>query len=77
MSKEESQPSKILLSRKDLNLLGIGISNSSLLRWEANDRFPRRIRMSGNSVAWIKSEIDEWLEARKAEREHWYYADAK
>ena len=69
------QNDKVLLSRNDLKALGINVSNSSLLRWEQVGRFPRRIRMAGTTVAWLKTEVDEWLEARAEEREHHVYAD--
>lgn len=68
---------QVLLSRADLKLLGIKVSNSSLLRWEFAGRFPRRIRMSGTSVAWLKSEVEEWLLERAAERATWHYADTE
>lgn len=67
---------QVLLSRQDLKNLGVTVSNTSLLRWEQNGRFPRRIRMAGTTVAWLKSEIDEWLEARADERKQHVYADA-
>ena len=66
---------QIVLSRDDLSRLGIRVSNSSLLRWEAAGRFPRRIRMAGTSVAWIKAEVDAWIEARAEERSRHIYAD--
>lgn len=66
---------QIVLNRRDLKRLGIKVSNSSLLRWEHAGRFPRRIRMAGTSVAWLKSEVDAWFEARAAERAGHHYAD--
>lgn len=69
------QNEKVLLSRSDLKALGITVSNSSLLRWEQVGRFPRRIRMAGTTVAWIKAEVDGWLDARAEERKHHVYAD--
>ena len=69
------QNNKILLSRDDLKALGIKVSNSSLLRWEKLGRFPRRIKMAGTSVAWLKSELDTWLEERAEERSRTHYAD--
>ena len=42
-----------LANRADLARFGIKVSNSTLLRWEAAGRFPRRIRMAGTSVAWL------------------------
>ena len=67
----------IVLARNDLKRLGIKVSNTSLLRWEALGRFPRRIRMAGCSVAWLASEVDAWLEQRAAERAQHHYVDAK
>ena len=66
---------RILLNRADLKRLGISVSNSSLLRWEHADRFPRRIRMAGTSVAWLKAEVEAWLSARANERANHHYAD--
>lgn len=66
---------QVVLSRNDLKRLGINVSNSTLLRWEHLGRFPRRIRMAGTSVAWLKSEVDEWLSDRAKERSSHHYAD--
>lgn len=65
----------VLASRADLKRLCISVSNSTLLRWEARGRFPRRIRMAGTSVAWLLSEVEDWVIARADEREHTHYAD--
>ena len=67
--------SQLLYTRADLKRLGITVSNSSLLRWEAAGRFPRRIRMAGTSVAWIAAEVTAWLAARAEERARVHYAD--
>ncbi|MBW3096241.1 helix-turn-helix transcriptional regulator [Pseudohoeflea coraliihabitans] len=66
---------QIVLNRSDLKRLGIRVSNSSLLRWEHAGRFPRRIRMAGTSVAWLKSEVEAWLGDRAIERADHHYAD--
>ena len=66
---------QILLNRTDLRRLGIKVSNSSLLRWEGAGRFPRRIRMAGTRVAWIASEISEWVCERARERSKHTYAE--
>ncbi|WP_422372626.1 helix-turn-helix transcriptional regulator [Hoeflea sp.] len=66
---------KVLLTRSDLKALGIAVSNSSLLRWELAGRFPRRIRMAGTTVAWLKGEVDDWLNARAEERKRHVYAE--
>lgn len=66
---------KTLASRADLRRLSINVSNTTLLRWEARGRFPRRIRMAGTSVAWLLSEIEDWLADRAAERSRTHYAE--
>ena len=40
-----------------------------LSRMEKEDRFPRRVQLGGNRVAWLESEVDAWIEARAAERQ--------
>jgi len=66
---------KTLATRDDLKRFGINVSNTTLLRWEARGRFPRRIRMAGTSVAWFLTEIDDWLAERAAERARTHYAE--
>lgn len=72
---KQADNQKLVLGRRDLQKIGITVSNSSLLRWEQHGRFPRRIRMAGTTVAWLKSEVDAWLEARAEERSRHVYAD--
>jgi len=50
-----------LLSRKDLKSRGIDYSNVHLLRLEAEGKFPKRLYLSPARVAWVASEIDEYL----------------
>lgn len=64
-----------ILSRQDLKAMGITVSSATLLRWEFTGRFPRRIRMAGTSVAWLKYEVDAWLSERATERAKHHYAD--
>ena len=66
---------QLVLNRTDLKRLGIRVSNSSLLRWEHAGRFPRRLRLAGTSVAWLKAEVDAWLSERATERANHHYAD--
>jgi prophage regulatory protein len=72
MTKSE-QP--LVLTREDLKRMGIKVSNTSLLRWEALGRFPRRIRMAGTSVAWLATEVSAWLDEKASERAGHHYAD--
>lgn len=66
---------KVLLTRTDLQNMGIKLSNSSLLRAESRGAFPRRLRLSPATVCWDRAEVSAWLEARKSERATWHYAD--
>lgn len=66
---------KTLATREDLKCFGIPVSNTTLLRWEAHGRFPRRIRMAGTSVAWFLSEIEDWFSERSKERSKTHYGD--
>lgn len=77
MAEIATHTNKVLLSRADLKELGIWQSNSTLIRLEQAGRFPVRIRLSGASVCWAKDEIHDFIEARKAERADWHYADAR
>lgn len=76
MAELATKLNKLLLSRADLKALGIWQSNSTLLRLEAVGRFPRRLRLAGASVCWDHDELMAWIEARKAERVNFHYADA-
>lgn len=67
--------SRTLLSRDDLKSLGIKVSNTTLLRWEISDRFPRRVRLGGTSVAWRADEVKAWLQDCAEARAHHHYAD--
>lgn len=66
---------RTLASRADLKRLGINVSNTTLLRWEARGRFPRRIRMGGTKCAWLMSELRDWLSERAEERSRMHYAE--
>lgn len=68
-------PDEYLLSRADVKQMGIDVSNSTLLRWESRKRFPRRLRLGGTKVAWLRSEVLQWVQDRAAERSRHYYGD--
>jgi predicted DNA-binding transcriptional regulator AlpA len=73
---EHAEEPKIFLSRTDLKKLGIFQSNSSLIRAEIRGTFPKRVRLSSGLVCWVRSEIFDWIEARKAERNKHVYSDS-
>lgn len=48
---------------------GIDYSREHIRRLERAGRFPKRIQLGDNSVAWIEAEIDAWLADIAALRE--------
>ena len=56
------------LIRKPELLSIIGLSDSSIWRMEKAGKFPGRIQLGGNSVAWFESEILDWLKDKAAAR---------
>ena len=68
--------SRALYSREVLfERLGIQVSNTTLIRWERDGRFPRRVRLAHTSVAWRVDEIEAWLQSCADARAHQNYAD--
>ena len=47
---------------------GIPFSRVHIDRLEKMGRFPRRIRLGTNTVAWREDEVDGWSAARQAEQ---------
>ena len=65
--KSEHSPPR-LITRKELRRM-IPYTPQHILRLEKMGAFPKRIRLGGNRVAWLLSEIENWIAARAAERE--------
>ena len=42
----------------------LGVSDTTLRRWEADGRFPKCRRLGPRVCGWLASEIDTWLAAR-------------
>lgn len=45
-----------------------GLSRSTIYALMADDKFPRQIKVSKNTAAWLEHEIEDYLIARIAER---------
>ena len=43
-------------------------SASHIWRLEHSGKFPKRIRLGGNRVAWLQSEVENWVEDKIAAR---------
>jgi len=62
--------SKRVVSKKELKTVcGIPYSFQHIARLEKAGRFPKRIVLGQNRVAWLLSEIEEWLNERIAKRD--------
>lgn len=57
-----------LITRAELRSI-VPYTPQHVLRLEKRGMFPRRVRLGANRVAWLLSEIEEWIAARTAERD--------
>ena len=61
---------KQVVSKKELRTVcGIPYSPQHIARLEAAGKFPKRIQLGQNRVAWLLKEIEEWLDERIAKRD--------
>ena len=58
-----------ILSLKDLRERGILYSRVHIGRLVQAGKFPTPIKVGQNRIGWVESEIDEWLNAKIAERD--------
>ncbi|MGY3615938.1 helix-turn-helix transcriptional regulator [Bradyrhizobium sp. USDA 10063] len=65
----ETAMSQTLISFEALASKGIDLSKAQLLRLERAGKFPSRVTISHARIAWIESEIDQWIAARIAARQ--------
>lgn len=63
-----SQPAPRLLTRHQLRAL-VPYSPQHILRLEKQGRFPRRVRIGANRVAWLASEVEAWIAERVGRRD--------
>lgn len=45
-----------------------GLSRSSIYQYINEGRFPNQVRLGSRSVAWVASEVDEWMNSCIANR---------
>lgn len=57
-----------LITKQELRQI-IPYTGQHILRLEKQGKFPRRIRVGANRVAWLLLEIEAWIAARVAERD--------
>lgn len=49
--------------------LKVPFTRKHILELEKAGRFPKRLQLGNRRVAWVESEIDQWLAERIAERD--------
>ncbi len=54
--------------RKPELLSIVSLSDATVWRREKMGDFPRRIKLGGNSVGWLESEVEDWLSKKVSER---------
>ena len=47
-----------------------GLSKTTIYREIDRQKFPQRVRLSQNSVAWLESEIIDWMNQRLSSRDN-------
>ncbi len=62
----EKRPTKIIRRAAVVERTGLPVSSLYLLI--AQGRFPKPVTISERSVGWIEQEINDWMEARIAQR---------
>jgi prophage regulatory protein len=62
------EPAMTFLRFPDLKTKGITFTRVHLARLERADKFPKRVALGENSVAWLESEIDTYIADRVAAR---------
>ena len=45
-----------------------GLGRSSIYNYMAEGRFPKTVSLGGRAVAWVESEITDWIQDKIAQR---------
>jgi prophage regulatory protein len=61
MEPKQVRPQRIMRKPEILN--ATGLSDTTIWRMEQEGRFPKRVRLGGNSCGWFETEYEEWLTA--------------
>lgn len=46
----------------------LGVTESTIYRWEREGSFPKRVKIGPRAVGWPEKEVERWLEDRAAAR---------
>jgi prophage regulatory protein len=56
------------LIRKPELLSTIPLSHVTIWRLEKEGKFPKRLQIGGNAVAWLESEVNQWMREKAQDR---------
>ncbi|EKF9741423.1 AlpA family transcriptional regulator [Vibrio cholerae] len=60
---------RFLRLKEVMSLTGLG--RSTIYKFMADETdFPKRVPLGGRAVAWVESEIEEWMESRLSMRDN-------
>jgi prophage regulatory protein len=62
-----SRPKRLITKRELCQM--VPYTPQHILRLEKEGKFPRRVQVGANRVAWLESEVEAWVAARVAERD--------
>lgn len=62
-----SRPNR-LITKRELRQM-VPYTPQHILRLEKEGKFPRRVQVGPNRVAWVEAEVEAWVAARVAERD--------
>ena len=64
MDTDDTLPDRIIRPAELVEFLGV--SKPTIHRWRKAGTFPEPIRMGPRSIGWLRTTIQEWLDARPA-----------
>jgi prophage regulatory protein len=59
----EKADAKVVWRSEDVQAQ-LGVSRRCLVQWESRGQFPRRRRLGGRTVGWLRDDIIAWLKHR-------------
>ncbi|TON09186.1 DNA-binding protein [Vibrio parahaemolyticus] len=65
----------VIMSKSNIRLIRFpevlamtGLSRSSMYRFIEANQFPAQVKLGGRAVAWVESEVQEWIQQRVIDR---------
>ncbi|HIF9430022.1 hypothetical protein VT25_09230 [Photobacterium leiognathi subsp. mandapamensis] len=57
---------RLIRLKEVMNICGLG--RSSIYKFMEDGRFPKSVSLGDRAVAWVETEVEEWIEQKVAER---------